>query len=296
VHIRSSASSATATSGGSSGSNSGASSSSPSTTAIVAGVVGGLVLIGALVIGAFFFLRRRRATAHRRHPLDGGYDGVGLGKVGSPVPGQNVPFSASEEATPFVTSGAQTTPYMDNPPYQYSTHSNTYSTATSDATLGPAMQSRSSTYSAAPNTPPPVLSYATQQNLGFNAVTSPPSTSASFDPYAAYAGGSITPSGPSFDPYAPYAAGSIAPSGPSEGTSALPIAGAVYAARAGSVAESAPEAGPSSGRFAVANPSPPDVDEKLGPEPPQARETVYQHEDISDVTELPPAYKERVDH
>ncbi|KAF8496352.1 hypothetical protein JB92DRAFT_1059518 [Gautieria morchelliformis] len=227
----------------------------------------------------------RRATAQRPYPLDDGYNGFGSGKVGDPVPGQKAPFSSvSGEISPYVTSGAQATPYMDNPPYQYSTYTSNYSIATPEATLAPATQSRTSTYSAAPYAPPgAALPYAMQQNLGSNAVISPPPSAADFDPYAAYA------------------AGSVAPSNPSESTdasTAMRIAGAGYAARGGSVAGSA-EAGPSSGRFAVANPNPLDDDEKLGPEPPeQRRETVYQHEDISDVTEaeVPPAYKSTTDH
>ncbi|KAF8496354.1 hypothetical protein JB92DRAFT_2834618 [Gautieria morchelliformis] len=263
---------ATATSGGSSGSNSDASTNS--TNAIVGGAVGGAVLLGVLVL-----FMRRWATARRPYTPDDGDNGSGLGNVGDPVPSQNAPFSSvPEETSPFVTSGAQATPYMDNPPYQNSTYTSNYSNEISEATLAPVMQSRTSTYSAAPYTPPgAALPYATQQTLGSNAVISPPPSSAGFNPYAA---------------------GFMAPSNSSESTgasTAMGISGAGNAARGGSVAGSA-EARPSSGRFADANPSPLD-DERLGPEPPQQRrETVYQHEDIEDVTELPPAYKSRIGH
>jgi len=95
----------------------------------------------------------------------------------------------------------------------------------------------------------------------------------------------------------------MALSGPLEGTGpsiAGPSVGAVYAAYSDSVTESDPrtgEAGPSSGPLVVSNSTVRDPsDEKRGPVPPAApQESVFQHEDISDVVELPPAYKERTD-
>jgi len=195
-----------------------------------------------------------------------------MGKVGGAAahgPGGDY-MGVPEEVTPFVMAGGQGTPYRDN------TYNNgTYSSTASEATLGlsPSLH------------PQPTTPYSPYLPQNQN-VASPPASAASFDPYNAYANVPVDTSS--------------APSNYSTATTQPPLPGP--SARAGSVSGSgvgSAVAGPSTsaGVFTVANPSAqelPDRDVKQGAVPPQSRQTsVFQHADISDVVELPPAYKER---
>lgn len=285
------------------------------------------MLIGALLMGAFFFFRRRKEDvgAPRGYGMVDAYGRFGLGGSG---PGQNVPYSAAgEEATPFVIPGGQGTPYMDAP-YQRGSSISNYSNVRSEGTLPSAMQ-RGSTYSVSdiPQSAVPqgAMFYATQQNMGSTMGSSLGSVSAS-STYRPYTTEPMVPSSPSeyITPsiaagpltgaaYAVGTSGSGSGSGPGSaaypvgassrsgtGSAAYPVSAS--ASRSGSGFEGRmAEAGPSRPAvFTIANPSPSspvELNEKQGPIPPQRQESVIiQHEDVSDVVELPPAYKERSDH
>jgi len=202
-----------------------------------------------------------------------------VGKAGGEIPVQGPGGPHAEEITPFVMAGGQSSPYRDHhAPY----NDGSYSSAASETAYGPSLHPRPSTHSFAASRMPAD-------------VVSPPHSQGTFDPYSGYAEpptGSEPRLANPYNPNTEYGSSS----GPSNYSTSAPqtMAGA---SGSGLVAGSVPMAGPSAStsHFAIANPgAKEEQDVKQGPAPPAARqESIYQHEDISDVVELPPAYKER---